>query len=70
MFAVKTKEKKMMRLISTAELCRLTRGQLFALLTQMQAVLADLPAGSPEHQFVHGTLQNIRAVLFRRVPVP
>jgi hypothetical protein len=65
-----TKEKKMMRVISTSELSRLTRAQLFALYTQMQAVLADLPQGSPESEFVIGTLANIKLVLFRRRPAP
>jgi hypothetical protein len=65
-----TKEKKMMRAISTSELSRLTRAQLFALYTQMQAVLADLPQGSPEYEFVIGTLANIKLILFRRSPAP
>lgn len=69
MFAVKTKE-KMMRVISTTELSRLTRAQLFSLLTQMRAVLADLPQGSPEYEFALGTLDNIKAVLFRKAPSP
>lgn len=60
----------MMRVISTSELSRLTRAQLFALYTQMQAVLADLPQGSPESEFVIGTLANIKLVLFRRRPAP
>ena len=60
----------MMRVISTSELSRLTRTQLFALYTQMQAVLADLPRGSPEYEFVIGTLANIKLVLFRRSPAP
>jgi hypothetical protein len=59
-----------MRVISVAELSKLTRTQLFALYTQMQAVLSDLPQGSPEYQFVIGTLNNIKSVLFRKVPSP
>jgi len=69
MFAVKTKEKTM-RAISQTELSRLTRAQLFSLYTQMQAVLADLPQGSPEYEFALGTLDNIKAVLFRKAPSP
>jgi hypothetical protein len=65
-----TKEKKMMRVISTSELSRLTRAQLFALYTQMQAVLADMAQGSTEYEFVIGTLANIKLVLFRRSPAP
>ncbi len=41
-----------MRVITINELSRLTRSQLYALLVQMQAVLADLPVGSPEYQFI------------------
>jgi len=65
----KTKEKTM-RVISVTELSKLTRTQLFALYTQMQAVLSDLPQSSPEYQFVIGTLNNIKTVLFRKVPSP
>lgn len=59
-----------MRVITTNELSRLTRAQLFSLLVQLQAVLADLVAGSPEFQFTTETLANIRVVLARRVPTP
>jgi len=59
-----------MRVISTNELSRLTRSQLYALLVQMQAVLADLPVGSPEYQFIAETLANIRHVLTRGGPRP
>jgi len=59
-----------MRVISVTELSKLTRTQLFALFTQMQAVLSDLPQGSPEYQFVIGTLKNIKTVLFRKAPSP
>ena len=55
-----------MRVISQTELYLLTRAQLFSLYTQMQAVLADLPHGSPECKFVIDTLANIKLVLFRR----
>ena len=60
----------MIRFISTSELSRLTRTQLFALYTQMLTVLADLPQGSPEYEFVIGTLANIKLVLFRPSPAP
>ena len=69
MFAVKTKE-KMMRVISQTELFRLTRAQLFSLLTQFQSVLADLPQGSPEYELALGTLNNIKIVLLRKAPSP
>jgi ABC-type transporter Mla subunit MlaD len=59
-----------MRVITTHELSRLTRAQLFALLVQLQAVLADMAEGSPEFQFTAETLANIRAVLARRAPSP
>ncbi len=59
-----------MRVISVTELFLLTRTQLFSLYTQMQAVLSDLPQGSPDYQFVIGTLNNIKSVLFRKVPSP
>jgi hypothetical protein len=60
----------MMRVISQTELSLLTRAQLFSLYTQMQAVLSDLPQGSPEYQFAIGTLNNIKFVLFRKAPSP
>jgi hypothetical protein len=69
MVAVDTKEKNM-QVISTLELSRLTRAQLFSLLTQFQATLADLKPGTPEHLFATAMLANIRAVLFRKSPAP
>ena len=59
-----------MRVITPNELSHLTRSQLFALLVQMQAVLADLAPGTPEHGFCVSTLVNIRVVLARRTPKP
>ena len=59
-----------MRVISVTELSRLTRAQLFSLYTQMQAVLADLPQGSPDYEFAIGTLNNIKIMLFRNAPSP
>jgi len=59
-----------MRVITTNELAHLTRNQLFALLVQMQAVLADLVPGTPEHGFCLSTLVNIRVVLARLAPKP
>jgi len=59
-----------MRVISVTELSQLSRAQLFSLLTQMQAVLSDLPEGTPEYQFAIGTLNNIKFVLFRKQPRP
>jgi hypothetical protein len=59
-----------MRVISISELSCLTRSQLFALQVQLQATLADLPEGSPEYQFILGTLNNIRTVLARKSPSP
>jgi len=69
MFAVKTKEKTM-RVISQTELSRLTRAQLFSLYTQIRAILADLPQGSPEYEFALRTLNNIKIALFRKAPSP
>ncbi|HEX3666826.1 MAG TPA: hypothetical protein VHU23_16500 [Rhizomicrobium sp.] len=59
-----------MRVISVVELSRLTRTQLFSLYTQMQAVLTDLDQNSTEYQFVLGTLNNIKFVLFRKQLTP
>ena len=59
-----------MRVISLPELSILTRAQLFALHTQMLAVLADQTEGSVEYQFILGTLRNIRAALARKAPAP
>jgi hypothetical protein len=69
MVAVKTKETKM-QVISTNDLSRLTRAQLFSLLTQFQATLADLVPGTPEHEFASAMLANIKLVLFRKAPAP
>jgi len=69
MVAVKTKEKTM-QVISTTELSRLTRAQLFSLLTQFQATLADLAPDTPEYRFANAMLANIRSVLFGRKPAP
>ena len=69
MFAVKTKE-NMMRVISQTELSRLTRAQLFSLLTQIQALLADLVPGSGEHRFACAMLANIRLALSRKGLAP
>ena len=55
-----------MRTITPNELSRLTRKQLFALLVQVQAVLADLAPGTPEHGFCLSTLVNIRVALAKR----
>jgi len=52
-----------MRVITTTELRRLSRTQLYSLRVQMQAVMADLPVGSVEYQFVLATLENIRTVM-------
>ena len=60
----------MIRVISVTELSRLTRAQLFSLYTQMQAVLAGLPRDSVEYEFVVGTLNNIKTVLFSKAPAP
>ncbi len=59
-----------MRVISLNELLTLTRSQLFALHTQMLAVLADQPEGSAEHEFILGTLRNVRAALAKKPPSP
>ena len=69
MVAVKTKEKAM-QAISVSDLSRLTRAQLFSLLTQFQATLADLAPGDAEHRFACTMLANIRLVLARKGPMP
>lgn len=69
MVAVKTKENTM-QVISATDLSRLTRAQLFSLLTQFQATLSDLAPGTPEYLFASAMLANIKLVLFRRVPLP
>jgi len=69
MVAVKTKGNTM-QVISATDLSRLTRTQLFSLLTQFQATLADLSSGTPEHQFATAMLANIRLVLFQKAPSP
>jgi len=69
MVAVKTKENTM-QVISITDLSRLTRAQLFSLLTQFQATLADLAPGSPEYLFGTAMLANIRLVLFRKIRAP
>lgn len=52
-----------MRVITVTELRLLNRTQLYSLRVQFQAVLADLPEGSVEYQFVLATLENIRTVM-------
>jgi hypothetical protein len=59
-----------MQLISITDLSRLTRAQLFSLLTQFQATLADLAPGSPEYLFATAMLANIWLVLFWKAPAP
>ena len=67
--AVDTKENRM-HVISVSDLSRLTRAQLFSLLTQFQATLADLVPGSAEHRFACAMLANIRLALSRKEPAP
>jgi hypothetical protein len=59
-----------MQVISVNDLSRLTRAQLFSLLTQFHATLCDLAPGTPEHLFANAMLANIKMVLFRKVPSP
>jgi hypothetical protein len=59
-----------MQVISVIDLSRLSRAQLFSLLTRFQATLADLAPDSPEYQFANTMLANIRLVLFRKAPSP
>jgi hypothetical protein len=59
-----------MQVISVTDLSRLTRAQLFSLLTQVQATLADLAASTPAHQFAAAMLANIWLALSRKVPAP
>jgi hypothetical protein len=69
MVAVDTKEKAM-QVISVSDLSRLTRAQLFSLLTQFQATFADLVPGGAEHGFACAMLANIRAALSLKAPSP
>ena len=69
MVAVKMKEKTM-QVISTTDLSRLTRAQLFSLLTQFQATLADLKPDTPGYRFASAMIANIRQVLFGKMPAP
>jgi hypothetical protein len=69
MVAAGTKENTM-QVISVSDLFRLTRAQLFSLLTQFQATLADLVPGSAEHRFACAMLVNIRVVLSLKAPSP
>lgn len=57
-----------MQVISVNDLSRLTRAQLFSLLAQFQATLADLAPGSTEYEFAIGILNNIKIVLFQKAP--
>jgi hypothetical protein len=55
-----------MRLLTIAELMRLTRKELCDLLTWITGILPTLPEGSVERQTALTNLHNIRHVLARR----
>jgi hypothetical protein len=55
-----------MRLLTIAELMRLTRKELCDLLTWITGILPTLPEGSVERQTALTNLRNIRTVLARR----
>jgi hypothetical protein len=57
---------KTMRVLTLAELMRLTRTELCALLTRIMNDLADLPEGSVERANPHVNLVTIRCLLARR----
>jgi hypothetical protein len=63
--AVETMEETM-RILTLAELMRLTRIELCALAAQVTSALADFPEGSPERLSGQINLRNIRSVLARR----
>lgn len=54
-----------MRLISQAELSRLSRAELHALLRRIGAELPALPEGSHDLRIAHYNLFNIRLMLAR-----
>jgi hypothetical protein len=55
-----------MRVLTLAELMRLTRIELCALAAQMTNALANYPEGSTEREAALTNLRNIRWVLARR----
>ena len=55
-----------MRLLTIAELMRLTRKELCDLLTWITGILPTLPEGSIERDNALTSLRNIRTVLTRR----
>ena len=59
-----------MRVFTLNELMILTRAQLFALHSEIAALLYDLPEGSEEYLTVLTNLRNIRCVLARRQHAP
>lgn len=54
-----------MRLISQAELLRLSRAELSVLMQRIVCELPDLPEGSHALRIAHANLQSIRAALAR-----
>ena len=54
-----------MRVLTLTELLRLTRIELFGLLTEITNVMSDLPEGSLELHNAHANLHKIRWALAR-----
>jgi hypothetical protein len=59
-----------MRVLTIAELMRLTRIELTDLLVWIKSSLSDYPEGSIERENALTSLRNIRAELLRRGPTP
>ena len=59
-----------MRSYSLTELFNLTRSELFALHSEIVAVLADLPDDAAERPSLHTMLRDIRRVLATARPSP
>lgn len=54
-----------MKILTLTELLRMTRAELFGLLTEVAAMLAELPEGSPERHIAEANLHKIRWALAR-----
>ena len=64
MGAVKTME-EIMRVLTQAELSRMTRTELLALLRRLSTALPDLRESSAELRDAHANLMNIRRALVK-----
>jgi hypothetical protein len=55
-----------MRVLAPTELIRMTRTELYDLLTRITNAFPDFPEGSPERHNAVTNLRNIRTMLARR----